>query len=122
MKIVESRDLLPKLKDEIIYISEEEIKNLVFSSIDGEEINEVSFIPKVNIIFVIYGGYKKSRIIYVVKESADLSNIGSLTLDNLDSFSIDNFSFKELRNEDFDTVSEGVETLSRIVIDNNKGE
>jgi hypothetical protein len=122
MKIVESRDLLPKLKDEIIYISEEEIKNLVFSSIDGEEINEVSFIPKVNIIFVIYGGYKKSRIIYVIKESLNLESIGNLTLDNLDSFSIDNFSFKELRNEDFDTVSEGVETLSRIVIDNNKGE
>lgn len=65
---------------------------------------------------------KKSRIIYVIKESLNLESIGNLTLDNLDSFSIDNFSFKELRNEDFPSVSEGVETLSRIVIDNNKGE
>lgn len=119
MKII-SEDILPNLKEEITEITEEGIKDFLSKHFVHDKINEVAFIPKVDVIFVIYDDYKRSRVIFTTKESASIQDLGNLTLDNLDSFSLDTFELKEIRHEDFSSISEGVEVLARIVIDSNK--
>lgn len=120
MKIFKTKDILPKFKGEILDITKEEIKELLSKDFN-DNIDEVAFIPKVNILFVIYDEYSRSRVIYLNKENSNSLDLGTLTLDNLDSFSLDNFKLVEIRNEDFSSIAEGVEVISKIVID-NKGE
>lgn len=120
MKIFLSEDILPNLKSETIDIKEEDIEKIINNSSGNIKANECVFIKKVNIIFVIYDNFTKSRLIYVIEESSDIKDFGDLTLENLSSFSLNSTEIKELRHEDFSSVSEGIETLSKIVIDNNK--
>lgn len=120
MKIILSEDILPNLKEEIIHVSEDEVKTLLDKYLPNIEVNEVAFIPKVNVLFVIYNNYTRSRVMFIIKENSGIMSLGNLTLDNLDNFSLDTFELKEIRHEDFGSISEGVEVLARIVIDNNK--
>jgi hypothetical protein len=120
MKIFPQEDILPKLKSNTILIKEDDIQRIVEDSLKGQLADECIFLEKINVIFVIYNNYKKSRLIYVIEEISDIQDFGDLSLENLSNFSLDSIAIKELRNEDFNSVSEGVETLSKIVIDNNK--
>lgn len=120
MKIILSEDILPNLKEEIIHVSEDEVKTLLDKYFSGKTADEVAFIPKVNVLFVIYNNYTRSRVMFIIKENSGIMSLGNLTLDNLDNFSLDTFELKEIRHEDFGSISEGVEVLARIVIDNNK--
>lgn len=123
MKVIFSDDLLPEMTADTFDITEDEVVKIVRGSLsEVVHVDESAFIPKVNIILTVYDNFKKSRVIYLTEEAGDISDLGDLTLENLESFSLDTVKLKELRHEDFDSVAEGIETLARIVIDNNKKE
>ena len=120
MKIFEEVDLLPDFFGEFFNLTEEKIKKLTIDSFQSEEnIQEVIFIPRVNIIVATYDNNSKMRIIFLTKELGNYFDIGTLTLENMNNFSFENFSIKELRHEDYNSISEGLGALIQIKVKND---
>ena len=119
MKIIREFDLLPSFAGEFFSLTEEEITNIVKNSIGEEtEIQEVAFIPRVNVVFVIYGN-SRSRVIFLTKITSMNMFDGTLTLDNLENFSFDSFSIKELRHEDYESIADGLSAIIQIKVKND---
>lgn len=119
MNIIKEYDLLPNFHGEFFNLTEEEIVQIAKDSLEeGTEIQEIAFIPRVNVIFVIHGE-AKSRIIFLTKTTDMNMFSGTLTLDNLDNFSFDSFSIKELRHEDYDSIADGLSAIIQIKVKND---
>lgn len=116
-------DLIPEFAGEKIELSEEDIIKIINNSLgfeNGMLFQEAVFVPRVNVIVLTYDEGKRSRVIFVTKESQMMEDFGTLTLDNLDNFSFDNFTIKELRHEDYDIASGGLEALVQIKVKNSE--
>ena len=63
---------------------------------------------------------KSSRIIFVTKEAQLVEDFGDLSLENIDDFDFDKLIIKELRHEDYDNVSSGLEAIIQIKVKNQE--
>lgn len=114
-------DLIPEFAGEKLILNEEDIIRIVQKSL-GEDVlfQEAIFIPRVNVILITYDEEKRSRIIFVTKEAQLVEDFGTLTLDNIGDFDFDKFVVKELRHEDYDNVSSGLEAIIQIKVKNQE--
>ena len=114
-------DLIPEFAGEKLILNEEDIIRIVQKSL-GEDVlfQEAIFIPRVNVILITYDEEKRSRIIFVTKEAQLVEDFGTLTLDNIGDFDFDKFVVKELRYEDYDNVSSGLEAIIQIKVKNQE--
>lgn len=114
-------DLMPEFAGEKLELTEEDIINLVQKNLgDGVAFQEAVFIPRVNIILFSYEKEKRSRIIFVTKEAQLIEDFGDLSLENIDDFDFDKLIIKELRYEDYDNVSGGLEAIIQIKVKNQE--
>lgn len=114
-------DLIPEFAGEKLILNEEDIIRIVQKSL-GEDVlfQEAIFIPRVNVILITYDEEKRSRIIFVTKEAQLVEDFGTLTLDNIGDFDFDKFVVKELRHEDYENVSGGLEAMIQIKVKNQE--
>lgn len=120
MKIFKEVDLLPDFFGEFFNLTEKEIKDLTVNSFQSEEdIQDVIFIPRVNIIVATYDNNSKIRIIFLTKEVGNSFDIGTLTLENMNNFSFETSTIKELRHEDYASISEGLGAIIQIKVKND---